>query len=77
MKKVLTLVLALVMLFSFAVATGCGGDSEEGADFLVGAIYINGKNDTAGYTFAHHNGITNAMKQLGMDVEKPCRYISS
>ena len=39
----------------------------DGADFKVGAIYINSKNDTAGYTFAHHNGITTAMKELGMD----------
>ena len=37
------------------------------ADFKVGAIYINSKNDTAGYTFAHHNGITTAMKELGLD----------
>ena len=41
----------------------------EAADFKVGAIYINSKNDTAGYTFAHHNGITTAMKELGLDVE--------
>ena len=40
----------------------------DAADFKVGAIYINSKNDTAGYTFAHHNGITTAMKELGMDV---------
>ena len=38
------------------------------ADFKVGAIYINSKNDTAGYTFAHHNGITKAMEELGLDV---------
>ena len=38
------------------------------ADFKVGAIYINSKNDTAGYTFAHHNGIVTAMEELGMDV---------
>ena len=39
------------------------------SDFKVGAIYINSKNDTAGYTFAHHNGITTAMKELGLDTE--------
>ena len=39
------------------------------AEFKVGAIYINSKNDTAGYTFAHHNGITTAMKELGLDPE--------
>ena len=27
-------------------------------DFKVGAIYINGQNDTAGYTYQHHKGIT-------------------
>ena len=41
----------------------------EASDFKVGAIYINSKNDTAGYTFAHHNGITTAMNELGLDVE--------
>ncbi len=55
--------------------TGAAGTDTTGAvagdysDIKVGAIYINSKNDTAGYTFAHHNGITTAMKELGMDVE--------
>ena len=39
------------------------------ADLTVGAIYINGKNDTAGYTFQHSNGIVTAMQNLGMDPE--------
>ena len=47
--------------------TVSGGDTTNTADFKVGAIYINSKNDTAGYTFAHHNGITTAMKELGLD----------
>lgn len=38
------------------------------SDFKVGAIYINSQNDTAGYTYQHHSGITTAMKNLGMDV---------
>ena len=76
MKKFLAIVLAAMMLFSLAA---CGskttdGDATEGdavtADLKVGAIYINSKNDTAGYTFAHHNGITTAMKELGLDVDK-------
>ena len=53
-----------------------GTDGEESnepagtnSDFKVGAIYINSKNDTAGYTYAHNNGITTAMKELGMDVD--------
>lgn len=37
------------------------------ADFKVGAIYINSQNDTAGYTFQHHNGIVKAMTDLGLD----------
>ena len=40
-------------------------DAPAAGDFKVGAIYINSKNDTAGYTFAHHNGITTAMNELG------------
>ena len=67
MKKILTLVLALIMCFSVAMLAGCGeGGSNGNSDFLVGAIYINGQNDTAGYTYAHHHGITEAMKQLGL-----------
>lgn len=64
MKKVLSLVLALVLCFSLVACSGTSTDEEK---FLVGAIYINGQNDTAGYTFAHHSGITKAMEQLGMD----------
>ena len=58
-------------------ATNAATDDTTGADeagltaqtLKVGAIYINSKNDTAGYTFAHHSGITGAMEKLGMDVE--------
>ncbi|MCI8423329.1 MAG: BMP family ABC transporter substrate-binding protein [Lawsonibacter sp.] len=45
-------------------ATAPEGESD---GFKVGAIYINSQNDTAGYTFQHHNGITTAMKNLGLD----------
>jgi basic membrane protein A len=41
--------------------------TDDSPEFKVGAIYINSKNDTAGYTYAHHNGITTAMKALGLD----------
>ena len=80
MKKIIALLMAAAMVLSLAA---CGGKTEAPAetqaaaeapaetaaasDFKVGAIYINSKNDTAGYTFAHHNGITTAMKELGMD----------
>ena len=68
MKKILAIVLALALVLSLA-ACGSGDDknANAAADFKVGAIYINSKNDTAGYTFAHHNGITTAMKELGLD----------
>ena len=66
MKKLLAFLLAALMVLSI---TGCGA-SKGDADFKVGAIYINSKNDTAGYTYAHHNGIVTAMKELGLDTEK-------
>ena len=56
--------------------SGSGSDSGDGSvstggsdtsDFKVGAIYINSRSDTAGYTYAHHNGITTAMEELGLD----------
>ena len=76
MKKIIALLMALVLVLGLAA---CGGNADAPAAdapaasdapaFKVGAIYINSKNDTAGYTFAHHNGITTAMKNLGLDVE--------
>ena len=67
MKKILALVLVVVLALSLVA---CGGTTSNEKVFKVGAIYINSKNDTAGYTYAHHNGITTAMKSLGMDVDK-------
>ena len=79
MKKLIALLMAMVMVLSLAACGGSGApaadapaDNTPAADaepFKVGAIYINSKNDTAGYTYAHHNGITTAMKELGMDVD--------
>ena len=84
MKKLIALFLAALMLVAFVGcgdttdtssadgSTASNGDNSGAAttEFKVGAIYINSKNDTAGYTYAHHNGITTAMKSLGLDVEK-------
>ncbi len=67
MKKIIALLMACLMILSMAA---CAPADNDVSDIKVGAIYINSKNDTAGYTFAHHNGITTAMKNLGMDVEK-------
>jgi len=49
-----------------------GSDEAKPAEgsFKVGAIYINSQNDTSGYTFAHHKGITEGMKQVGLDPSK-------
>ena len=73
MKKVLSIVLALVLVVLCFAACGKTDDAKTddtaASDFLVGAIYINSQNDTAGYTFAHHNGITKAMEQLGLPKE--------
>ena len=50
-------------------ASGAGVSTpvDSNSDFKVGAVYITSQNDTAGYTFQHHNGITTAMKNLGLD----------
>lgn len=76
---VLILVLALSMCLTLASCDNGKGDTSSADesksetsgngvydDFIVGAIYINSKNDTAGYTYAHHNGIVTAMKKLGI-----------
>ena len=79
MKKILALVMAMVMILALAACGGAPAANNGGATegegtaapaIKVGAIYINSKSDTAGYTFAHHNGITTAMKALGMDTDK-------
>ena len=74
MKKILALILAMALVLGMAACgssetaeTEAAANAPAAADFKVGAIYINSKNDTAGYTFAHHNGITTAMKELGLD----------
>ena len=81
MKKLLAMVMAVAMTLSLAAcggnstpaASGSTGSASSAAgsaantDFKVGAIYINGQNDTAGYTFQHHSGITKAMENLGLD----------
>ena len=77
MKKLISLIVtaALAVTSVFALA-GCNaaketeGDKGAASDFKVGAIYINSQNDTSGYTYAHHHGITEAMKQVGLDPAK-------
>ena len=73
-KRILAFVLALGMVLGLAAcggdsssagsagsgSTGDGSAAANPADFKVGAIYINKKSDTAGYTYAHNHGITTA-----------------
>ena len=71
MRRILTLLMAVICLFSLA---GCAMDQPEAtapdkSEFKVGAIYISSRNDTAGYTYAHHNGIVTAMEKLGLDTQ--------
>ncbi len=70
MKKIVSILLSVVLLVSTcAMFVSCDSESEI-PDFRVGAIYINSKNDTAGYTYAHHNGIVKAMEALNLDVSQ-------
>ena len=70
MKKCVALLMAVVLMLCLS---GCGKEKNIeyfGKNIKVGAIYITSKNDTAGYTFAHHNGIVTAMESLGLDVDR-------
>ena len=79
MKKLISMLVtaALAVTSVFALA-GCnsanGGNGSNGGDkasnFKVGAIYINSQYDTSGYTYAHHHGITEGMKKIGLDPAK-------
>lgn len=83
MKKIFSLLMAIAMLVSVcALFAACTQDNDvqddqqggsnvqsDASDFKVGAIYINGKNDTAGYTYAHSKGINAAIAALGIPAE--------
>ena len=76
MKKLLSLIVASVVMCA-ALFTGCGTTTAESnaqsgssdSNFIVGAIYINSQNDNAGYTYAHHHGIVQAMEALGLSTD--------
>ena len=85
MKKLLSVLIASVVMCA-AVLTGCGtATSESGSqaggsadsDFIVGAIYINSQNDTAGYTYAHHHGIVTAMENIGLSTDTNLKIIDN
>ncbi len=87
MKRFVSLLLSLVMIMAVGFCFGaCSSDSDEtesageggaSSDFTVGAIYINSQNDTAGYTYAHHKGITTAMQDLGLDVDSQLKIVDN
>lgn len=76
MKKFIALALAILISGTLMVSCGGGGGASKTAaayagdfsdsDIKIGAIYINSKDDTAGYTFAHHNGISTALANLNI-----------
>jgi len=76
MKKFIALALAILISGTLMVSCGGGGGASKtaaayagdfsGSDIKIGAIYINSKDDTAGYTFAHHNGISTALANLNI-----------
>ena len=76
MKKLISMLVtaALAVTSVFALA-GCnsangGKGGPKASNFKVGPIYINSQNDTSGYTYAHHHGITEGMKKIGLDPAK-------
>ena len=83
MKKILTVLLAMAMLLScMVVFAGCSDEASNNgesdaltfATVKVGAIYIGGQNDTAGYTFkridADGNPITTTPDALYFTLKK-------
>lgn len=72
MKKSIAICLAVLMLLCLTACADQGPDTQtiDPNHFKVGAIYISSREDTAGYTFAHHNGIVSAMESLGLDPQE-------
>ena len=76
MKKLISMLvtaaLAVTSVLAFAGCSSAKGNEggSSASDFKVGANYINSQNDTSGYTYAHHHGITEAMKKVGLDPAK-------
>ncbi len=74
MKKILSAVLALIMVFCLAACNGgtpangdgnVNGDNSANADFKIGVILVG--DETEGYTLAHMDGIKAAAKTLGLN----------
>lgn len=78
MKKIISMLVAFVMMFACLSLVACSSSESKGNDdFIVGAIYINSQNDTAGYTYAHHKGIVKAMEDLGLNTETQLKIVDN
>ncbi|MDR3217260.1 MAG: BMP family ABC transporter substrate-binding protein [Clostridiaceae bacterium] len=62
MKKITIVLLAALVLTFASVFAGCNAMSE----FKIGVICDGGKDDTAGYTYAHLQGVLQMQKELGL-----------
>ncbi|MBO4686924.1 MAG: BMP family ABC transporter substrate-binding protein [Clostridiales bacterium] len=70
MRKLISLFVTAALVVTSCFALAACGKSKDSKSFKVGAIYINSQNDTSGYTYAHHHGITEGMKDAGLDPTK-------
>lgn len=69
MRSFLKKMLGVALAASLCLGAVACKKKDKKDSFKVGAIYINSQNDTSGYTYAHHKGITTAMTNLGLSVE--------
>lgn len=77
MKRIISTFVAAVMLLVSCMSLASCESNKKDDKFTVGAIYINSQNDTAGYTYAHHNGIVTAMKSLGLSAEEDLKIVDN
>ncbi len=75
MKKILTLLLAGVMILSLA-SCGNTGEEQTGSDFKVGVIHIGDPADGSGYSFAHDQGIVAMQENLGLSDDQIVRKLN-
>ena len=69
MRSILKKMLGVALAASLCLGAVACKKKDSKSDFKVGAIYINSQNDTSGYTYAHHKGITTAMEAAGLSVK--------
>ncbi len=65
MKRIVSIVLAMLLTVACFVLTACNNESDSTVDLKVGAILIG--DETEGYTLAHMNGIDAAIEALKKD----------